>query len=111
MKKITIENFDGQTVIIANKIISMTDAILTYEPKREKRGAIAIDTSTKVTIEDCKEERDWLLVFGRFSEEIYAEYKGTFDDATQVKLQDFLTQSETEELAHKIEKAMNSYKF
>lgn len=111
MKKITIENYDEQTVIVARKIISMTDTVLTYEPKRLTRGTIAIDNSTKVTIEDCREMRDWCIVAEKGTKTIYALKEAQAVNGVHIVLQDLLTQEEAEELSGIIGDAITTYKF
>lgn len=111
MKKITLKKDEKVSEFIVFDNIEAKNNIVTTRCIDGSSMAFSLLEDRQIIIEEYKEERDWLLVCGRFSEEIYAQSEKTFDDATQVKLQDFLTQSEAEELAEKIEKVMNSYKF
>ncbi|ARQ94836.1 hypothetical protein KMD50_gp25 [Lactococcus phage PLgW-1] len=110
MKKITIENFNGQTVIMARKIISMTDTILTYEPKHETRGAIAIDNNVKVIIEDYEEKRDWFVVCVKSSGFIYAVNEHQFFAQHHVKLlSQPMTETEAKKLVEQLDRTLDVY--
>lgn len=72
---------------------------------------VALALSNKITIEPHTPKRDWLIVTGVASEQIYALCKEHFDEELQIMVQDMLTQQEAEELADKINRLMDSYKF
>lgn len=111
MKKITVTHSNGtQTTAIVENGIDFNSGGIYYVLSDKSETFFKLAKTDKVTIEEY-EPRDWLLVYGRFSEKIYAESPIAFDDATQVKLQESLTQSEAEEIAEKINKTMDSYKF
>lgn len=111
MKKITIEYVDAKAEFFAKSIIKMTDTVLSYESKTGMFGSRAIYNGTKVIIEDVEGVRDWVIVAGKGTRKVYAIQEEHAVNGIHIILQDLLTQAEAEELAERIEGAINSYKF
>lgn len=110
MKKITITHSNGtQTIRIVENEIDFNSGGIYYVLSNESETFLKLAKTDKVTIEDY-EPRDWCLVAGKNSGLIYAVREPSISSG-HVKLQDFLTEKEADELVKSINKKMNSYKF
>lgn len=111
MKKITITHSNGtQTIRIVENEIDFNSGGIYYVLSNESETFFKLAKTDKVTIEDY-EPRDWCLVVGIASKSIYALKESQFSIKRQVKIQDFLTETEAGELVKSINKKMDSYKF
>lgn len=111
MKKITIEHSNGaETILIVENEIDFNNEGIHYK-HADKIGEnfTKLSEYDKVKIETY-EPRDWVLVAGVASGAIYAVQESQYCGG-HVKLQNFLTEKEADELVKSINKKMNSYKF
>ena len=111
MKKITIKHSNGieATLIVENELDFNKGGIYYKDAGETRLNFTKVSEDDKVIIENY-EPRDWVLVAGLASRDIYA-VKESQCCGGHVKLQDFLTEKEADELAKSINKKINSYKF
>lgn len=109
MKKITVKSDTRTEEYVVFDGMNIHNGSLFYHCTDGTDGAISLCAGRRIIIEDHEEERDWFLVAGVCSEEIYAESKHMYDEESQIKLKEHLTQKEAEELETIIREKMNNY--
>lgn len=109
MKKITVKKDEKVSKFIVFNNIEAENNIVTAQCVDGSSVSFSLLEDRIITIEPYEDPRDWLLVAGVCSEEIYAESKHRYDDESQIKLKENLTQKEAEELETIIREKMNNY--
>lgn len=111
MKKITLKKDEKVSEFIVFDNIEAKNNIVTTRCIDDSSMAFSLLEDRIITIEPYKEPRDWVLVAGIASKAIYSVNESQFSSIRHVKLQDFLTEKEANELVKSLNQEIDSYKF
>lgn len=111
MKKVTLKKDEEVSEFIVFDNIEAKENIVTLRCIDGSLVSFSLLEDRQIIIEDYKEPRDWVLVVGIASKAIYSVNESQFSPIRHVKLQDFLTEKEANELVKSLNQEIDSYKF